>query len=54
MKITAIDDVVEANFTHNYNNGAYQNSVIRILLGGNTVAQVTLNNERAPSRWSCT
>src|SRR6476646_10440148 len=45
VKITRIDDVVEANFTHNYNNGAYQNSVIRILLGGNSVAQVTLNNE---------
>ena len=45
IKITRIDDVVEANFTHNYNNGSYQNSKIRILLGDNSVAQVTLNNE---------
>ena len=45
VKVTRVDDVVEANFTHNYNNGAYQHSVIRILLGGNTVHQVTLNNE---------
>jgi hypothetical protein len=43
--ITRIDDAVEANFTHNYNNGNYQNSVIRILLGGNSVKQVTLNKE---------
>ena len=29
VTVTPIDDVVEANFTHNYNNGSYQNSVIR-------------------------
>jgi hypothetical protein len=40
-----VDDAVEANFTHNYNNGSYQNSVIRVLLGGNSVRQVTLKNE---------
>jgi hypothetical protein len=45
ITITPIDDAIEANFTHNYNNGNYQNSVIRILLGGNSVRQVTLNNE---------
>lgn len=45
ITITRIDDAVEANFTHNYNNGNYQNSVIRILLGGNSVKQVTLNKE---------
>jgi len=45
VTVTRIDDAVEANFTHNYNNGNYQNSVIRILLGGNSVRQVTLKNE---------
>jgi hypothetical protein len=46
VTVTPIDDAIEANFTHNYNNGNYQNSVIRVLLGGNTVKQVTLNNEQ--------
>ena len=54
VKITRIDDVVEANFTHNYNNGSYQNSVIRILLEGNTVTAVSFKNERGPSNSWCT
>jgi hypothetical protein len=45
VTVTRVDDAVEANFTHNYNNGNYQNSVIRILLGDNKVTQVTLKNE---------
>jgi hypothetical protein len=46
VTVTRVDDAVEANFTHNYNNGSYQNSVVKVLLGGNSVAQVTLNNEQ--------
>jgi hypothetical protein len=46
VTVTPIEDAVEANFTHNYNNNKYQNSVVRILLSGNNVAQVTLNNEQ--------
>jgi hypothetical protein len=46
VTVTPIDDVIEASFTHNYNNGAYQNSVVNILLGGNSVRAVTLNNEQ--------
>lgn len=42
---TAIDDIDGANFTHNYNNGAYQNSVVRIESGGQMLAAVTLANE---------
>ena len=39
VTVTRIDDAIEANFTHNYNNGAYQNSVIRLLLSGTTWAK---------------
>ena len=46
VTVTPIEDVVEANFTHNYNNNKYQNSVVRIILSGNNVAQVTLNKEQ--------
>lgn len=45
VTVTPIDDVVEAHFTHNYNNGAYQNSVVNISLGGRGFAAVTLANE---------
>jgi hypothetical protein len=45
ITITPVDDVVEAHFTHNYNNGNYQNSVVRISMGGNNVTSVTLTNE---------
>ena len=54
VKITRIDDVVEANFTHNYNNGSYQNSVIRILLEGNTVRRSRSRTSRVPSNSWCT
>jgi hypothetical protein len=46
VKVTRIDDAVEAQFTHNYSNNAYQNSVVRVLLPGNAVAAVTLNHEQ--------
>ncbi|MCE9561205.1 MAG: hypothetical protein K8U57_04045 [Planctomycetes bacterium] len=45
VSVTQIDDVVEANFTHNYNNGAYQNSIVRALRGKGTAFSVTVNNE---------
>jgi hypothetical protein len=50
VTVTALDDVVEANFTHNYNNGSYQNSVIHVTLGNNQVASVTVNNEARAER----
>ena len=46
ITVTPIEEVVEASFTHNYNNGAYQNSVISISMGGNRVTTVTLVNEK--------
>jgi hypothetical protein len=45
ITITPLEDVVEANFTHNYNNGNYQNTVVRISMGRNQVTSVTLNHE---------
>ncbi len=45
ITLTPVEEVVEASFTHNYNNGSYQNSVVRISMGGNRVTTVTLNNE---------
>ena len=44
---TPIDEVVIANYTHNYDsNGNYQNSVVNILLGGRRSAAVTIVNEK--------
>lgn len=45
ITLTPVEEVVEASFTHNYNNGNYQNSVVRISMGGNRVTMVTLANE---------
>ena len=45
ITVTPVEEVVEANFTHNYNNGAYQNSVVNISMGGNRVTTVTFANE---------
>jgi hypothetical protein len=45
VTLTAVDEVVEAHFTHNYNNGAYQNSVVNIAMGGNRLSTVTIQNE---------
>lgn len=42
---TPIDEVVDANFTHNYNNGNYTNSVVNINMGGSAGTAVTINNE---------
>jgi len=46
VTVTKVDEVVEANFTHNYNNGSYQNSVVNVLLGGAASTSVTVNNEQ--------
>ena len=45
ITVTPVEEVVEASFTHNYNNGAYQNSVVSISTGGNRVTTVTFANE---------
>jgi hypothetical protein len=45
ITVTPVDDVREAHFTHNYNNGNYQNSVVRISMGGKRVTTVTVPNE---------
>jgi len=45
VTVTPIDDVVEANFTHNYNNGTYQNSIVRGLRASGPPIVVTLKNE---------
>ncbi len=45
VTITPVDEVVEARVTHNFNNDAYQNSTLSIMLAGNAVENVTVNNE---------
>jgi hypothetical protein len=45
VAVTDVSDVEEASFTHNYNNGSYQNSVIRIALGNGKKTSFTLKNE---------
>jgi hypothetical protein len=45
VTITRVDDVAEAKFTHNYNNGTYQNSVVKIILGDRKTTSFTLNKE---------
>src|SRR5437660_1226918 len=44
VKVTPVEDVIEAQFTHNYNNGAYQNSIVRILLAGKNVVSLQVND----------
>ncbi|HEY1188746.1 MAG TPA: hypothetical protein VGE74_13915 [Gemmata sp.] len=46
VTVTRIDEVADANYTHNYDsNGNYQNSVINIAFGRKGFATVTINNE---------
>ena len=45
VAVTDVSDVEEASFTHNYNNGNYQNSVIKIVLGNGKKTSFTLKNE---------
>jgi hypothetical protein len=45
VTVTPIEDVSEANYTHNYNEGNYQNSVVRIAFDGAKPISVTINNE---------
>ena len=46
VKVTPVDEVIEAQFTHNYNNGAYQNSLVKLLMPGNSIVSATVNNEQ--------
>jgi hypothetical protein len=46
VRVTDVTEVIEAQYTHNYNNGAYQNSVVRLLLPGNHIASVNLHHEQ--------
>jgi hypothetical protein len=50
VTVTPIDDVVEAQFTHNYNNGSYQNSVVTIRLSGNNGKTLTVAGEAPAER----
>jgi hypothetical protein len=45
VTITRVDDVSEAIYTHNYHNGTYQNSVVKIILGDRKTTSFTLNKE---------
>ncbi|MBA4189572.1 MAG: hypothetical protein C0467_16425 [Planctomycetaceae bacterium] len=45
ITVTPINDVAEANFTHSYNNGTYQNSVVRGLRSAGPPIAITVNNE---------
>jgi hypothetical protein len=45
VAVTDVSDMEEASFTHNYNNGNYQNSVIKIVLGNGKRTSFTINNE---------
>lgn len=46
VKITRIDEATEASFTHNYSNGAYQNSVVNIVLGPHASRTVAIKDEK--------
>jgi hypothetical protein len=46
VKITPVDDVLEAQFTHNYNNGAYQNSVVKLRTPSNAIVSAQVNHEQ--------
>lgn len=50
VTVTPIDDVVEAQFTHNYNNGSYQNSVVTIRLSGTGGKTLTVSGEAPAER----
>lgn len=45
VTVTPIEGATEASFTHNYNDGTYQNSVVRVLRSGAPPVVVTLKNE---------
>jgi hypothetical protein len=45
VTIIPSEEVMEANYTHNYNNGNYQNSLLRLKLGGRNATSFTLVNE---------
>ncbi|VTT99208.1 unnamed protein product [Gemmataceae bacterium] len=45
VTVTPTDGVTEASFTHNYNDGTYQNSVVRAIRSGAPPVVLTLKNE---------
>lgn len=45
VTLTPIEEVAEAHYTHNYNNGNYQNSVVNIDMGGRSAYAITIQNE---------
>lgn len=45
VTVTPIDGLVEAKFTHNYNNGSYQNSVVSATFEDAPAVSVTVKNE---------
>jgi hypothetical protein len=45
VTVTPIEDLVEANFTHHYNNGKYQHSSVRLVLAGRKVRTFSVNDE---------
>lgn len=46
VTVTDLDNVIDASYTHNYNNGKHQNTFIQVRMGGNATATLTLYNER--------
>jgi hypothetical protein len=50
VTVTPVDDVIEAQFTHNYNNGSYQNSVVTIRLSGNNGKTLNVSGEAPAER----
>lgn len=50
VTVTPIDDVVEAQFTHNYNNGSYQSSVVTIRLSGSGEKTISVSGEAPAER----
>lgn len=45
VTVTPIEGVTEASFTHNYNDGTYQNSVVRAIRSGAPPIVLTIKNE---------
>jgi hypothetical protein len=45
VTMTPLEDLVEATYTHNYNEGNYQNSVVRLVIEGAGSHTVTINNK---------
>src|ERR1700722_11225073 len=51
VTITPVEEMIDASFTHNYNNGTYQNSVVKIVLSDAKSISLTLNKEVTAERF---